>query len=117
MSVEFGPLFHWSPRAVRKSIDRLGLMPSRKPASVLLTNEDDDFRQPMVCLGTSPATAWAYSNGVWKLPGTWDLWEVRLRPDDEVHPLPLFGDRIVEVRVGNRIRKSRLVWVGERTVP
>ena len=57
MSVELGPLFHWSPRAVRKGIDRLGLMPSRKPASVLLTNEADGFRQPMICFGTTPATA------------------------------------------------------------
>lgn len=117
MTTHLGPLYHWSPRKVRKQIDRLGLMPSRKPASLLLTNEGDGFRQPMICLGTSPATAWAYSNGVWGIPGTWDLWEVALLPEDEVHPMPLFGNRLVEIRVANRLHKRRLTWVGERTTP
>ncbi len=116
MSTEVGPLYHWSPRRVRRQIDKYGLLPSRRPASAM-AGDDDGFRQPMICFATTPATAWAYSNEVWKLPGTWDLWEVYLLPTDEVHPMPHFGDRLVEVRVANRIYKRRLHWVGERTVP
>lgn len=115
VSVELGPLFHWSPRERLKSITRKGLLPSQRQASAMVLG-DDDFRQPMICFGTTPATAWNYSNGVWKREGVWDLWEVYLLDSDAVHPLPHFGSRIVEVRVANRIPKSRLIWVGERTV-
>lgn len=49
-------------------------------------------------------------------PGeTWDLWQVRLADEDEVHILPEWGRWLREVRVANRIPKRRLWWVGERT--
>jgi len=48
--------------------------------------------------------------------GTFDLWQFSLVPEDHVEVLPMWGGRIVEVRVFNRVVKSRLVWVGERTV-
>ncbi len=117
MSTELGPLYHWSPRRVRQQINKYGLLPSRRPASALILNEDDGFRQPMVCFATTAGTAWSHSNGVWKLPGTWDLWEVYPIDADEVHVMPAWGGRITEVRVANRIYKRRLHWVGERTVP
>ncbi|OZF47553.1 hypothetical protein CH292_19200 [Rhodococcus sp. 14-2470-1a] len=73
-----------------------------------------EFVQPGVCLSPDPATAWAYSHGAWRTPGTFDLWQLWLADEDEVHVLPQWGHRIVEVRVHNRIKKSRLVWIAER---
>lgn len=123
MTLALGPLYHWSPRERRKSIDRLGLVPGKRNVCGPVYRWDADgnesreeFRQPMLCFGVTPAVAWAYSNDVWKHPGTWDLWEVHLIDTDEVHVLSNYGPRIREVRVANRIKKSRLVWVGERTV-
>jgi hypothetical protein len=115
--VTLGPLYHWSPRTRLNSIKRLGLVPKKSP--VLLTEgegEDDGFRQGGVCFSLDPATAWAYSHAVFKVPGTYDLWQVWLESSDEVHILPMWGDRIIEVRVFNRIRKARLHWIGERTL-
>lgn len=114
---DLGPLYHWSPRTRLSSIKKLGLVP-RKPRVSTTEGEDEDdgFRQDGVCFSLDPATAWAYSQGVFKVPGTYDLWQVWLEPTDEVHVLPGWGARIVEVRVHNRIRKARLIWVGERVI-
>lgn len=122
MSTSLGPLYHWSPRERLGSIKRLGLVPRKKnfagygeyvnPAS----GETEVFLADYVCFATTPATAWNYSHGVWKTTGIFDLWEVYLDETDEVHVNPQWGDRIVEVRVHNRIPKRRLIWVGERTV-
>lgn len=122
MTTELGPLYHWSPRERRKSIDRLGLVPGKKNFAGYgdytnsVTGEDEVYLQPSLSFSTTPATAWNYSHGVWKTAGTFDLWEVYLLPEDEVHINPMWGSRIIEVRVHNRIMKSRLVWVGERTI-
>lgn len=69
-----------------------------------------------VCLGTSPSTAWSLS-GAWsaEVGEAWDLWEVELDGEDEVHYRPSFGDQLDEVRVANRIPKRRLWLVGGRT--
>lgn len=113
-----GPLYHWSPRTRIERIKRLGLVP-RAPR--VLTTEGDDpedgFRQDGVCFSPDPATAWNYSQGVFQVPGTYDLWQTYLVATDEVHILPMWGGRIIEVRVMNRIHKRRLIWVGERTIP
>ena len=87
-------------------------MPGKRPPY----EDDDEFRQGGVCCSTDPATAWAYSHGAWRSVGTFDLWEFLLDPADEVHVLPMWGGRIIEVRVHNRIKKRRLLWVAERTV-
>ncbi len=112
-----GPLYHWSPRTRLNSIKRLGLVPRQRRVSPTEgDDEDDGFRQDGVCFSLDPATAWAYSHAVFKVPGIYDLWQVWLEPTDEVHVLPMWGDRIIEVRVHNRIRKARLHWIGERTL-
>ena len=112
-----GPLYHWSPRTRLNSIKRLGLVPRRGRVVHTEGDEDDDgFRQDMICFSGSPAMAWNYSHAVFQVPGTYDLWQVYLQPTDEVHVLPMWGDRLTEVRVANRIKKSRLIWVGERTI-
>lgn len=121
MTDRLGPLYHWSPRDRLKSIKRLGLVPGKRNVSgpVYHDPEDPDFGefvQPGVCFSPDPATAWGYSHGVWRTVGTFDLWQVYLIPTDEVHILPQWGDRTIEIRVHNRIPKSRLIWVGEREV-
>lgn len=112
-----GPLYHWSPRTRLKSIQRLGLVPGKPRVSPTEGDaEDDGFRQGGVCFSPDPATAWSYSHAVFKVPGIYDLWQVWLEPSDEVHVLPSWGGRIIEVRVHNRIRKARLRWIGERSI-
>jgi hypothetical protein len=81
-----------------------------------VTGDDEEYVQQSVSFSPDPATAWAYSHGTWGTVGVFDLWQAWLQPSDEVHILPMWGGRIVEVRVHNRIVKSRLTWVGERTV-
>lgn len=113
-----GPFYHWSPRTRIERIKRLGLVPR---APTVYTTEgdhpDDGFRQDGVCFSIDPVTAWNYSHAVFKVPGTYDLWQVWPAPTDEVHVLPMWGGRIIEVRVMNRVHKRRLIWVGERTIP
>lgn len=123
MSTELGPMYHWSPRTRLDSIKRLGLMPGRRnyhdyyaEYTNTVTGKKEVFRSEYVAFSPSPATAWDYSHGAWKSDGTFDLWQVSLIPDDEVHINPLWGSEIIEVRVHNRIKKSRLTWIGERVV-
>ena len=127
--MSLGPLYHWSPRGRLSSIKRLGLVPGKRNISGPIFNGpgiDDDgepiiipgeWRAPWLCFSLDAATAWAYSHGAWRSTGTFDLWQVWLEPTDEVHVQPAWGDRIVELRVHNRIPKRRLILIGERTVP
>lgn len=114
-----GPLYHWSPRARRKGIERQGLVPG-KGTPIKYTNsvtgDDESYAQPSVSFSPDPITAWAYSHGAWRSTGTFDLWQVWLDPTDSVEVLPMWGERITEVRVHNRIMKRRVKHVGERSV-
>jgi len=118
MATDLGPLYHWSPRERLKGIKRLGLVPGKKkyPYVNNVTGEKEFYIQDSVSFSLDPATAWNYSHGCWRSVGTFDLWQVFLNPSDEVHIQPNWGGRINEVRVKNRIPKSRLIWIGERTV-
>lgn len=130
MSTNLGPIYHWSPRARLASIKRYGLLPGKRNITGPFwhgnqTNQNIDgnedigegeFLQRGICFSPDPATAWAYSHDIFRVPGMYDLWQVELEPSDEVHILPQWGSRIVEVRVFNRIYKRRLTWVGEREV-
>lgn len=103
------PLYHWSPRDRRDGIRRRGLIPGLAPC---LSSE----RQHMVCLGPTPSAAWSLSGAIRAAKGdVWDLWQVALGEQDEVHVLPFYGDTLLEVRVANAIRSDRIWWVGERT--
>lgn len=122
--IELGPLYHWSPRERRKSINHDGLVPGKRgingPWYPLGPDgqEDDtlpEWRQPSISASLDPVTAWSYSHGAWRSTGTFDLWLFQLKPTDEVHVLPFWGGRLVELRIHNRIYKARLKWVGERT--
>lgn len=130
MATELGPLYHWSPRQRLGGIKRYGLMPGKRNITGSLPDSDvweplyegdiepprDKFRQPAVCTSTDPAEAWAYSYDIWKIVGTFDLWQFRLVDTDDVEILRQWGARIFEVRIHNRIHKRRLIWVGERTI-
>jgi hypothetical protein len=118
MSTDIGALYHWSPRERKKGIIRLGLVPGKKkyPYVNNVTGEKEVYTQDSVSFSLDPATAWNYSHGCWKSTGVFDLWMVFPIPTDEIHIQPTWGGRIIEVRVKNRIPKSRLILVGERTV-
>lgn len=125
MSVYLGPLYHWSPIERRAGIRTRGLRP--RTYSVVCDHpvppevrghfvKDHELeRVKAVCLGTSPALAWALS-GVWTAqPGdVWDLWEVNLDDDDEVHVYPVRGRQLAEVRVLTPLPRSRVWHVGSR---
>lgn len=128
--IELGAMYHWSPRSRLGSIQRLGLVPGKlnvQPSKHVYGVDPEDenyeylkkqgyYRQDSVSFSADPATAWSYSHGAWGTEGTFDLWQVFLTKDDAVFVSPMWGGRIVEVRVRNRIHKRRLLWVGERTV-
>lgn len=60
-----GPLYHWSPRARRKSIERYGLLPGKgTPLKYQnsVTGEDEEYVQQAVSLSPDPLTAWNYSH-------------------------------------------------------
>lgn len=112
-------LYHWSPRDCRSRIVRRGLVPRQKSSRCVADpDEVDDFRQPLVCLSSDPKTAWSLSGSVFGKPGqTWDLWQVKVDKTDDLRTLPTYGgNHIGEFRIANRIPKSRLWWVGERTI-
>lgn len=127
VSIVLPVMYHWAPESRRRNINKRGLLP-RTPSALLAYDsglargasaigdvEWATFRT--VCLGTSPSHAWSLSGAVFAEPGeAWDLWQVVLGEDDEVHPRPFHGCRLDEVRVANRIPKSRLWLVGSRTV-
>lgn len=111
MSLVLPVFYHWSPTENRPRINRYGLRPTCPTAGRF----DDTFKA--VCLGTSPSHAWSLSGAVFAERGqSWDLWQVTLDVDDEVHPLPFTGYRLEEVRVANRIPKSRVWYVATREV-
>lgn len=127
MSIYLGPLYHWSPVANRAGIRKRGLRPTtltaiaQRPTPPHVRGHYVEDLEPVelkaVCLGTSPALAWALS-GVWDAtPGAvFDLWEVNLVDTDEVHVVPEYGQRMDEVRVIGPIPRGRVWHVGERTV-
>jgi len=109
------PLFHWSPRERLGAIRRQGLVPGRPPTIGSIPAVHDE--QLVVCFGTGPAAAWRLSGNMrWARHITcWDLWQTEAGPMDAVFVLPEWGNRIKEVRIGNRVPKSRLTWIGERS--
>lgn len=66
----------------------------------------------------SPSHAWAFSAGIFGWRGQlWDCWQIVLDADDVVEVLPLHGNKIGEIRIGNSVPKSRIWLVGTRAVP
>lgn len=126
MSLVLPPLFHWSPVACRAKINKRGLRPTCPTAATFsppiegttIRYIDRDATVKAVCLGTTPSHAWSLSGAIFaERHSEWDLWQICLDEDDEVHPLPFFGNRLDEIRVANRIPKSRVWFVATRKVP
>jgi hypothetical protein len=107
-------LFHWSPTDRRKQIIRYGLRPGCRPTIGTAKTVTDG--RHMICLGTTPSAAWGLSGAMpWACDvDGWDLWQLQLVDTDEVHINPMGGCVVEEVRVANRIPKSRIWWVGSR---
>jgi hypothetical protein len=108
-------LFHWSPSDRRKQIIRNGLTPGAKPTIGSIPSVHDGHQ--VVCLATDPLVGWSLSGAMpWarKMGVDWDLWQVRLDDNDMTFVRAEFGGRIQEVRVGNRIPKSRVTYLGTR---
>ena len=129
MTLYLPAVYHWSPEKHRKSILRGGLRPTchtavwhrpLKPGEDVGHHTYDIPEESLlaVCFGTSPSTAWDYSGALSAERGeTWDLWQIELVEEDEVHVRPTWGNELDEVRVVNPIPKSRCWFVGSRTCP
>jgi hypothetical protein len=128
MSAPLHAVYHWSPTSRRKSIVRSGLLPRTptlveifgEPQGPRLLEPSDGFDTAKgICLGTSPSHAWSQCGAIWGEKGeVWDLWQVLLKNSDQTQFMsnPHDGSRLGEIRVINRIPKSRLWHVGSRTV-
>lgn len=124
MTSSTGPFYHWSPRSRLSGIRREGLMPGKPSVGgnvyPLGANGAEDrtkppWRQNSVSASPDPATAWTYLGPARRVGGAFDLWQFWLAPEDKIVRRRRENGVVVEVRVGNRIRKSRLHWIGERT--
>lgn len=76
-----------------------------------------EVRWPWICLGSCPSGAWLLSGDTgWgrDADSDWDLWEVVLGDQDEVHVRPSWGAEVEEVRVHNSIPADRLWYCGRR---
>lgn len=105
------PLFHWAPSRRRPGIRRSGLRINREP---VVSTE----RCGYLCLSQSASQAWMLSGAAAGERGDdWDLWQVTLDHDDEVHVRPFQGNRIQELRVHNDIPRTRVWFVATRTIP
>lgn len=117
------PLYHWSPYRRRRDIEHEGLVPGREPTIGTISTVHEG--RQVICLSSTPSAAWGLSGqqatrirpAGSNLPfeDEWDLWQVNITPDDEVHVLPFFGRVITEVRVANPIPAQRIWWVARRT--
>ena len=131
VSVLFPDVYHWSRAYNRKSIEKVGLRPTcptavwERPAGPVknarhLTDvelDDEDFGLLGVCLSPNPRDAWLLSIRILSEPGEeWDLWQVFPDVTDEIHYRPSLGNTPDEIRIVNRIPKSRVWYVASRTV-
>lgn len=112
-------LYHWSPRDRYHDIVTGGLKPFSEPtvSTVNDLNGTTVTGWPYICLGTSPSAAWSLSGDMdWTTEiEEWDLWQVRLSDDDEVHFRAEFGASLKEIRVHNAIGPDRVWWVATRS--
>lgn len=105
-------LYHWAPSERRKSILRYGLCPKKK-------SKDNLWRPPYICFSRYPNLAWALSATHSNIKG-WDLWCCW---SDEVGKgyetlnnarIPKDQWWMIEYRVYDRIKKSKIWFVGTR---
>ncbi len=102
-------LFHWSPVERRKQIEREGLCPGK-------LSRCKQWRPPYVCFSKSPSMAWGLSCIGRDKQGMWDLW--MMWSDDVPNGWEVLSTdgsgRPTEYRIYERIKKSRIWYVGSR---
>lgn len=105
-------LYHWSPRARRKQIERYGLRPGMRT-----TTTTENLGGLAICFADSPSWAWALSGDMrWTPDGIWDLWQTSL--DRITDPVVMACDTrpsgLYEVRTEHRVYKRDIWYVGSR---
>lgn len=105
-------VYHWAPSERREEILRDGLKVYSQPVT-----HTSDHRFPYLCFGFTPSGAWGYSGAIeWANEiEEWDLWQVSLTKDDEIHIRSEFGNELIELRVKNSIHAERIWFVGQRS--
>lgn len=104
------PLFHWAPSSRRSSIVADGLRTLAEPSC-------SSQPYPYVCCCPSPSMAWALSAATCPQAATdWDCWQIVLNPSDHVEVLPIWGNRIEEVRIHGHVGPDQLWRVGSRPI-
>lgn len=124
--MELGPVFHWAPTRLHRTISREGLRVYTygEPTENPVTGRAVRVGFPYLCFGTSPRTAWnllpeaerEYDDDDPKAEG-WDLWEVELARGDEIQVRDDWTPKIREVRTRNSITADRIWYVGHRPFP
>lgn len=114
MSSILDVLYHWSPTERRVGILRDGLQVYSEPAI------QSQGRWPYICLGTRPSLAWGLSGDFISSRDEdpieeWDLWEVRVPDDAEIHVRPFWWPKIEEFKVYTSIPASCLWLAGSRS--
>lgn len=104
------PLYHWSPSERRVEILQDGLKVFSEPVV------HGAGRAPYLCFGTCPRQAWSLSGDLdWvSEKEEWDLWQIILSKDDDVHIRMESGTYIYEVRTFNSIPADRVWLVAQR---
>lgn len=107
-------LYHWSPTANRRSIQRNGLMPGKLSLS-------GDWRPPYVALADEPLLAWFLSGRIWPEIKSWDLWMCYAENQTSFNGWEIILDTyrsgrtyVKEYRIYKRIYKRDLHYIGTR---
>ena len=103
-------IYHWSPVDRRKAILQQGIV-LLAPATI---HSSDGLCY--LCFGPTPSFAWSLSAGY--ADGSeaeeWDLWQVTVDDNDEVHVMPRKGPHPHEIRIYNSVPPDRVFWCGCR---
>lgn len=112
--MKLDPLYHWSPVERRKEIRAHGLQPYKRTSV-----SSDGVVYPYICLSPTASMAWGLSGDMdWVSEiEDWDLWQVEIPKNAEVHVRSTWGSTIEEVKVYTPIPANFLWLVGTRTVP
>lgn len=108
-------LYHWSPTANRRGIERHGLTPGKKTLQ-------GDWRPPYVAFSDEPRLAWFLSGAMWPDVSSWDLWMVYNEAQTSYDHFEVITDTypdsgrhfIKEYRIYTRIFKRDVDYVATR---
>ncbi len=88
-------------------------------SEAVVHSDSDRLRWPYICLSPHPSQAWVLSvdaaNSSKEDPiEEWDLWQVTLPDNAEVHVRPFWGRRIEEFKVYTSIPADCVWFCGQR---